>query len=145
MENFDKEKTCDNRREFLVKSTATAGGLILSLAGVSSVNANDTTDELTVKLDDKSALGKVGGSQTFDTDKGKIIVVRAGEMAFKAFSAICTHKGGPLKYDEKTGQLACPWHGSKFDMDGKNVGGPEKTPLAVFSTQNALVVNLKAS
>ena len=145
MKNCDNEKTCDNRREFLVKTTATAGGLILSLAGVSAVSANETTDELTVKLDDKSELGKVGGSQLFDTPKGKIIVVRTSETAFKAYSAVCTHKGGTLGYNEKTQQLACPLHGSKFDLEGKNASGPAKTPLSVFATQSALVVNLKTS
>lgn len=137
------EKNCDNRREFLVKSSATAGGLILSLAGITAVNATTTPDELTIKLDDKSPLAKVGGWQTIDSSAGKLIIVRTSETAFKAYSAVCTHKGATLNYDEKSKMIICPSHGSKFDADGKNAGGPAKTPIAVYAAESSVVVKLK--
>lgn len=136
------EKICDNRREFLVKSTATAGGLILSLAGINTVNANTVADDLSVKLDESSPLNKVGGSQVVDSASGKILIVHA-ETGFKAYSAICTHKGAVLGYDEKSKLVVCPSHGSKFDAEGKNAGGPAKTPLPVYTAENSVVVKLK--
>ncbi|HRH43715.1 MAG TPA: Rieske (2Fe-2S) protein [Pyrinomonadaceae bacterium] len=137
------EKICDNRREFLVKSTATAGGLILSLAGINAVNANNAVaDDLSVKIDDKSPLNKVGGSQVVDSPSGKVIIVHA-EGGFKAYSAVCTHKGATIGYDEKSQMLVCPSHGSKFDAEGKNAGGPAKTPLPVYAAENSVVVKLK--
>jgi Rieske Fe-S protein len=138
------EQNCNGRREFLVKTTATAGGLLLGLSGLNNVSAKETEgDDVTIKLDEKSPLSKVGGSYTFDYKGDKIIVIRKTETDFAAFSAICTHKGGPLEYKEKTQQLVCPWHNSKFDTAGQPAGGPAKTPLRNFATEKAVVVNLK--
>ena len=146
------EKMCDNRREFLVKTTAVVGGIMLGLSG--AVNAQKSEDdkskmpiapddEFVLKLDDKSPLSKIGGFDTFDTKSGKVVVVRTSETDFKAYSAVCPHKGGPIKYDEKTSQLFCPWHGSRFTMTGAVIKGPAKTDLPLFTTEKAVVVNLK--
>jgi len=152
MKDCNDENACNGRREFLVKATATTGGLLLSLAGAGSISAQkrddntpQTSDEdFVVKLDSNSALNKPGGSETVETKAGKIIVVRNSDMSISAFSAKCTHKGGPVKYDEKTGQLECAWHHSKFDpKTGSVLGGPAKDPLPSFSTESAVVIDLK--
>lgn len=135
---------CNNRREFLVKSTATAGSLVLSLAGLNSVKSQENDpDDVTLKLDGKSPLSKVGGAYFFDYKGDKIVVIRTGETNFVAYSAICTHQGGFLNYNEKTQQLLCPLHNSKFGTDGQNISGPASQPLANFETNNAVVVSLK--
>jgi Rieske Fe-S protein len=64
-------------------------------------------------------------------------------MSFSAFRAKCTHKGGPIKYDEKTKQLFCPWHGSQFDAaTGKVLKDPAKEPLTAYMTNTAVVVSV---
>jgi nitrite reductase/ring-hydroxylating ferredoxin subunit len=152
MKNCNDENACNGRREFLVKATATTGGLLLSLAGAGAISAQKKDDNmpqaadegLVVKLDEKSGLNKAGGSEIVETKAGKIIVVRNSDMSISAFSAKCTHKGGPISYDEKTGQLECAWHHSKFDpKTGSVLGGPAKEPLPAYSTENAVVVDLK--
>lgn len=138
------ENICKNRREFLVKSTATTSGLVLSLAGLDSVNAQSKDDDdVTLKLDAKSPLSKVGGAYFFDYKGDKIVVIRTGETDFVAYSAICTHQGGFLNYNEKTQQLVCPLHNSRFGTDGQKINGPGKQPLASFPTQSAVIVALK--
>ena len=152
MENCNDENKCGGRREFLVKASAIAGGVVLSLSGFSAVRGqkdDSKTDgtiaeDVVLKLDSSSPLGKVGGSQTVDTKSGKIIVIRNGEMSFTAFSAKCTHKNGTLGYDDKTKQLVCPLHGSRFNgANGSVVKGPAAQPLASFMTDSAVVVSLK--
>jgi cytochrome b6-f complex iron-sulfur subunit len=152
MKNCNDENKCGGRREFLVKASAIAGGIALSLSGLNASQAQtemkkdgDTmTDDLVLKLDAASPLNKIGGSQVFDTKSGKIVVIRNAEMNFTAFSTKCTHKGGPVNYDEKTKQLVCEWHGSQFNpADGSVVKGPAKLPLPSFSTDEAVVVSLK--
>ena len=69
-----------------------------------SFEKNSTGGDLVLKLDASSPLSKPGGSQTFDTKSGKVIVLRNGDLSFAAFSAKCTHKGGTLSYDDQTGQ-----------------------------------------
>lgn len=137
-------KICKNRREFLVKSTATASGLVLSLAGLNGVNAQTKDDDdVTLKLDEKSPLSKVGGAYFFDYKGDKIVVIRKTETEFAAYSAICTHQGGFLNYNEKTQQLICPLHNSRFGTNGQTINGPAKQPLSSFPTNNALIVSLK--
>jgi cytochrome b6-f complex iron-sulfur subunit len=143
----NSETVCNNRREFLVKASATAGGILLTLAaGSQSAKAKtaDTPDDenVIVKLDDKSPLGKVGGFDTISTKSGKVIVVRTGDMTFSAYSAICTHKGATLKYNAEKKLLICPSHGSQFDADGKVVKGPATTNLATYGAQESVVVTL---
>jgi cytochrome b6-f complex iron-sulfur subunit len=146
----NSEAICNNRRDFLVKASVTAGGLLLSLSGAAtSANAKtaDKTemtgdDSVILKLDDKSPLSKIGGSDTVETKSGKVVVVRTGEMAFSAYSAVCTHKGGPIKYDADKKQLFCPWHNSRFDTNGKKVSGPANQDLATYAAQESVVVTL---
>ncbi len=146
MTDCDKKSDCGGgRREFLVKASALAGGLVLSLSGANVLaddknKKGDGSGEAVLKLDAKSPLNKVGGSDTVKTDAGKVVVVRTGEMEFKAFTAKCPHEGGPIKYDDKTKQLYCSWHDSRFDTTGKVVKGPSKVDLQNFQTQEAIVV-----
>lgn len=71
----------------------------------------------------------VGGALVVeDGPDGKPVVLarpRDGEVV--AFSAVCTHKGCTVKAEESA--LACPCHGSTFDLTGANTGGPAPSPL----------------
>jgi cytochrome b6-f complex iron-sulfur subunit len=134
------EKKCSGRREFLVSASAIAGGLVLSLANAGSASATTPPAETVIKLDEKSPLNKVGGSQVVETAGGKVIIARTDETTFSAVSATCTHKGATWKYDEKTKQFACPSHGSRFNSDGSVAKGPAKDPVKSFKPQNAIVL-----
>jgi len=69
----------------------------------------------------------VGGGKVFDVQKIVVTQPKAGE--FKAFSAICTHKGCTVAKVEN-GTIDCPCHGSKFDMaTGAVTAGPAPAPL----------------
>ena len=151
MNDCETKSECGGRREFLVKAGALAGGLVLSLAGANAAAQTDkpagntdgaNSDDAVLKLDAKSPLSKVGGFDTIETKAGKIVVVRTTATEFKAFSAVCPHKGGPIKYDEKTSQLFCPWHNSRFDASGKVVKGPAKSDLPSYQTAEAVVVSI---
>ena len=134
MKDCNEIVDCVGRREFLVKSAFIAGGLVLTLSGAASVfgKTADGTD-VVIPIDDKSALNKMGGSVVVDSTKGKIIVVRTGDAAFVAFSAVCTHKRGIVEYDGATKQFECPKHHSKFDStDGKVLDGPADEPLPKY-------------
>lgn len=136
----ETEKKCSGRREFLVSASALAGGLVLSLANVENVSASAPPTETVIKLDENSPLNKVGGFQVVDTADGKVIIARTGEASFAAVSAKCTHKGATLGYDSKANLFACPSHGSKFNADGSNAGGPAKTPVKSIKSQSALLL-----
>ena len=48
-----------------------------------------------------------------------------GWEAFYALSDTCTHRGGPLSEGTVEGaEVACPWHGARFDVKTGAVLGP---------------------
>lgn len=46
-----------------------------------------------------------------------------------ALSAVCTHMGGILRWNDQEQSWDCPLHGSRFDTDGEVIEGPATTPL----------------
>ena len=54
-----------------------------------------------------------------------------------ALAATCPHAGGPLEKGEISGNtVACPWHGSTFDLDsGAVVTGPSCYDVPCFETR----------
>lgn len=70
----------------------------------------------------------VGGAVEVTGPNGPTIVAQPTAGNVVAFSAKCTHKGGPLKVDGT--DLVCQWHGATFEaFTGKVVKGPATTPL----------------
>jgi Rieske Fe-S protein len=75
----------------------------------------------------KAADIPVGGGKVFETAKVVVTQPKAGE--FRAFSAICTHKGCTVA-GVANGTITCPCHGSTYDMaTGQVTGGPAPAPL----------------
>ena len=135
MKNCNDLSGCGSRREFLVKSALVAGGLVLSLSGAGSALGN-AFEDVSVTIDAKSPLNKVGGSVVVDSTAGKIVILRTGEAAFVAFSAKCTHKGGIIEFDPASKQFVCPKHGSRFDSaTGAVKEGPAESPIKPFTAK----------
>jgi cytochrome b6-f complex iron-sulfur subunit len=58
------------------------------------------------------------------------IVVNTAEQGPKAYSAICTHLGCIVTYDDQSSSIVCPCHGGKFSpTTGAVISGPPPSPL----------------
>lgn len=84
------------------------------------------------------------GSVTLNKEQ-KVYIVRAKEGYLYALSAVCTHLGCITNWKSEEGIIACPCHGSKFDMEGKKFAGPAPRSLPRLSMtlddQGQLVVD----
>jgi cytochrome b6-f complex iron-sulfur subunit len=71
------------------------------------------------------------GSTTLNIEQ-KVYIVRSKEGYFYALSAVCTHLGCITNWKSDQGIIACPCHGSKFNIEGIKITGPAPRPLPRF-------------
>ncbi len=79
---------------------------------------------------------RVGRAADFAVGEGKQVLF-AGEpvwvlrlpKGFVALSALCTHRGCIVDYDEERRVLECPCHGGLFDLHGNVIAGLPSRPL----------------
>ena len=64
-----------------------------------------------------------------------VILVRASDTDFRAFSATCTHLDCIVEYHTDRKRLFCNCHGGEYDLQGKNVAGPPPKPLTVYTVK----------
>ena len=83
---------------------------------------------------------EIGSEEEFPAGKGKVvkgvggkptIVIRTAS-GFSALSAICTHLGCIVEWQEDKQQVFCPCHGAAFDAKGNVLSGPPPSPLQSF-------------
>jgi cytochrome b6-f complex iron-sulfur subunit len=82
---------------------------------------------------------QVGTAADFPMGQGKVvsvsdkpvIVVHTEQEGVKAFSAICTHLGCIVEWDENRQIILCPCHDGRFSpLNGAVISGPPPAPLA---------------
>ena len=123
-----------NRRFFLESvglgaiSFTTLGSMILSGQYLSP----NVVREPPMKFKAGSPEDYPPGSVTLNKEQ-KVYIVRAKEGYFYALSAVCTHLGCITNWKQEEGIVACPCHGSKFDIDGRKIDGPAPRPLQRFA------------
>jgi nitrite reductase/ring-hydroxylating ferredoxin subunit len=71
-----------------------------------------------------------GAMRAVGVDGTRVLVSRSEDGGVCAIANACTHVGGPLDEGERDGNVvACPWHGSRFDLcSGEVLRGPAKKP-----------------
>jgi Rieske Fe-S protein len=98
--------------------------------------AATASGEVRVPIARYPELERRGGLVKVLTSDDDVVYVRRGEgeaEAFEALSAICTHQGCTIA-PEGDG-FRCPCHGSTYDREGRNTGGPAPRPLARYTAR----------
>ena len=72
------------------------------------------------------------GAKKVVLEGGALLVIRTAN-GFKAFSAICTHLGCVVAWDEGKRKIECPCHAGLFDLEGRVISGPPPRPLPAYS------------
>src|SRR5919112_1033154 len=78
-----------------------------------------------------------GVMRAVDVDGTPVLVSRPDDGGVCAIANACTHVGGPLDEGERDGNVvACPWHGSRFDLcSGEVLRGPAREPQRRFESR----------
>ena len=74
----------------------------------------------------------VGGPKKVILAGSAILLIRTPKE-IKAYSAICTHLGCIVDWNEQKREIVCPCHAGTFDVEGRNVSGPPPKPLPSYS------------
>jgi cytochrome b6-f complex iron-sulfur subunit len=67
------------------------------------------------------------GTVRFDRERKAYVI--GGDGGIYALSAVCTHLGCITRYVSDENLIACPCHGSRFDLEGNVTHGPAPRPL----------------
>jgi cytochrome b6-f complex iron-sulfur subunit len=125
-----------DRREF-VKKTMVAGMACVCADLLSGCHKSNNqvpaafSGSFTLDLSSASnaSLKQTGGS----VYSNNVIVLKTGS-GYLALSAICTHQGCTVNFNQGTNRLVCPCHSGVFDLSGSVVSGPPPSALRVYST-----------
>ena len=118
----------------LVLDACTDSGSSLSSGETSMCGTNMCID---LSAAANQELGSVGGALLVHSAHDTIMVIRTGDTSVIALSAICTHAGCSMNYDDGGHRLTCPCHGSTFGEDGHVISGPARRALTVYQSNLA--------
>jgi Rieske Fe-S protein len=129
------------RREFLghcgsaLQALAIAGtlGPLIAACETTEVTAPTTGETIDIGVGLLDADGKFLVSDETGPDGMKILVVRKDASTYLAMSMRCTHEGCEVGAPSG-GQIVCPCHLSRYNMEGAVLNGPAQSPLRRYST-----------
>lgn len=79
---------------------------------------------------------RVGELLGVEVDGVPVVLTRAPQGAIVALADRCTHRGGPLHEGTiSDGCLECPWHHSRYALDGSVVTGPATRPQPRYAVR----------
>ncbi len=137
-----------DRRSFLRSSCQACAAFALTPAVVSMQSCASGAKMLTVENGMLTVpMDTLGMNKTAVVSgqglANKLLIVKRDDGTYTALELLCPHKGGPL--NETGSQLECEWHHSRFDLEGKVLGGPAKANLKTYPVEvgrNALLVKV---
>ena len=74
----------------------------------------------------------LGGAAVFNVDGKEVAVHRAYDGTLHSVSAVCTHLGCIVSWNDAEHSWDCPCHGSRFAPDGTVLQGPAAEPLEAW-------------
>ncbi len=125
------------RRSFLHKVVGGVGAIVAASTLYPVVRfIIPPVKEVKVVKEVKGKLSEVadGTGKIFQFNEDKVIVINKGG-ALTAVSAVCTHLGCSVHWDNAIGQIACPCHGAKYKLTGEIISGPQPKPLKPYKAK----------
>jgi cytochrome b6-f complex iron-sulfur subunit len=123
------EEDDPSRRRFL--SRVGTGACLAALAGSGAVTLDYLEPKVLFEPPTRfragSPLDFPEGTVKFNREHRAFVI--GGPSCVYALSAVCTHLGCITRYVADENAIACPCHGSRFDLEGSVTHGPAPRPL----------------
>lgn len=122
------------RRTFLLIIAAGLGGLLAAAGGwpllrfLAPVAGAGEGDLVTVPR----GTVKVGAAHFFEYRGKPAVVLQPRPGEYLALSAVCTHLGCVVQWQEGQGEFLCPCHAGRFAPTGAVLAGPPPRALDVL-------------
>ncbi len=119
------------RRKFLYGMLAGLGAVIGAASAwpvfrfLSPIKSGGGSDQVLVAL----AQVAPGKAHLFQYLGKPAVVLQTSPGQFVALSAVCTHLGCVVAWQEQAGEFLCPCHGGRFSANGQVLAGPPPKPL----------------
>jgi len=122
-------KRPESRRDFLTRIGVGACALAAAGSGVVTLDylKPNVLFEPPTTFRAGSPVDYTEGTVRFDKERKAYVI--GGMGGIYAMSAVCTHLGCITRYRSDENVIACPCHGSRFDLEGDVVHGPAPKPL----------------
>jgi menaquinol-cytochrome c reductase iron-sulfur subunit len=145
----EKELTRRRFLESVVTGTSSVAGLVVAGVGLRFLagNAYEPGVSKWVQVGNVSELAANPVSRVNYTVRAKdawrdadrqgtlyVFTVEDG-VSFNVLSAICTHLGCIVQWQDAEQQFACPCHSAAFDRNGQVLSGPPPKPLVQLLTK----------
>lgn len=120
--------------DWLIAVCSTITGAVMTIPGVMYLwpaARGDGSDRVEVE----GAAKMAPGQSTTVQAGGKAVIVIRDRGGFRAYSAICTHLGCLVTWDETKEEFLCPCHAAVFDAQGQVVSGPPPGPLPTYDVK----------
>ena len=113
-----------SRRDFL--NEITLGALGVAGLGGAALTCQFFSPKV---LFEPSATFRAGNPDLYPVNsvtflQDQLVYIVRTEAGFYAVSAVCTHLGCITQWKPDANMIVCPCHGSKFEPNGKKIGGP---------------------
>lgn len=129
-------------KKFLGIGAVAGAGFVAASCGGGSESGSGDGGGQTGESDGRQAIANEsdvpsGSAMEFEDSGDPAVLVHLEGGEFAAYSAVCTHQQCTVAYEQGSGNLACPCHGSVFDpANGAEVmEGPAPEPLAEIPVQ----------
>lgn len=119
------------RRTFLLLMIGAVSAALAALAAwpVWRFLAPSSEDGAAAKVPVPRASVEVGAAHFFNFRGRPAVLLQPTPGKFLAFSAVCTHLGCIVKWEQDKGEFLCPCHAGRFSAEGAVLGGPPPKPL----------------
>ncbi len=125
----EEEEKASTRRDFFTQLGL--GACAVAAAGSAAVTLDYLKPKVLFEPPTRFRAGNPldypEGTVRFNKEQKTYVI--GGAAGVYALSAVCTHLGCITRWVSDEGIIACPCHGSRFDLEGNVIHGPAPRPL----------------